>query len=75
MQPWDVERVRRSVVMTAPGHPAALDRSMALQVIGELQDLQDRHRRIVELLGEMEALFAQLRSVVAGQQSPRPPGP
>jgi len=61
--------------MTAPGHTAALDRSTALQVIGELQELQERHRRIVELLGELAALFAQLRSVVAGQESPPPTAP
>ena len=67
MQPWDVERVRRSVVMTAPGHPAALDRSTALQVIEELQELQERHRRIGELVAQIEALCAELRSVVAGE--------
>lgn len=72
MQPWDVERVRRSVVMTAPGHPAALDRSTALEVIGELQDLQERHRRIAELLEGIDRLLAELRSALAGSPSARP---
>ena len=73
MQPWDVERVRRSVVMTAPGHPAALDRSSALEVVEALQEHMERLRRIGELLGQLELLCAELRSVLAGQ--PPPPAP
>jgi hypothetical protein len=39
-----VERLRRSVAMLAPRHPAALDRETALALLEELQRLQSQAR-------------------------------
>jgi hypothetical protein len=55
--PWDdyaLERIRRSVAMLTPRHPAALDREAALGLLAELQHARQRDRRA-------QALFDQLR--------------
>ncbi len=52
-----LERIRRSVVLLAPGHPAGLDREAAIKVLEELQRLQGRDRRIKELLDEVVAML------------------
>jgi len=64
MQPWDLERIRRSVVMAAPRHPGALSRETALEVISQLEDLQGRHNRIRQLLEELRPLLRELRTLV-----------
>jgi transposase len=52
-----LERIRRSVVLLAPGHPGGLDREAAIKVLEELQRLQGRDRRIKELLDEVVAML------------------
>ena len=53
----DSERLRRSIVLLAPRHPGGLDREAAMAVVEELQRMQDRDRRVGELLDQVIALL------------------
>jgi hypothetical protein len=53
----DLERLRRSVVMLAPGHPSGLDREAAMTLLGELQRLKQRNVRAVALTTELLELL------------------
>ena len=64
----DVERMRRSVAMLAPRHPAALDREAALRLFAELQRLQRKDRRIRQLLEQVRVLLES----AAGEQHADP---
>jgi hypothetical protein len=55
----NLERLRRSIAMLAPGRPDGLDRDWALQIIGELQRAQRRNRRYEELVTQLQTLRAQ----------------
>jgi hypothetical protein len=55
----NLERLRRSVAMLAPGRPDGLDRERAIQIISELQRLQCRDRRYRELVAQLRALLDQ----------------
>ena len=61
-KPEDVERIRRSVVLLAPGHPGGLDREAAIAVLEELQRLQSRDRRVTELLDRVCLLIDAART-------------
>ncbi len=54
----ELERLRRSVACLAPRDPGALDREAALEVLGELQRLRERDRRLSELLDQAAGLLA-----------------
>jgi hypothetical protein len=58
-EPHNLERLRRSIAMLAPGRPDGLDRDRALQIIGELQRLQRQDRRYRELVAQLRALLDQ----------------
>jgi len=53
----DLERLRRSIALLAPRHPGGLDREAAMAVVEELQRMQDRDRRVGELLDQSIALL------------------
>jgi hypothetical protein len=59
LSPTAVESLRRSVVMLAPRHPAALDREAAIEILSELQRLQRRSRRLDGLIDQVRALLAE----------------
>lgn len=59
----ELDRLRRSLAMLAPGHPAAMSRETALALVEELERLRRRHR---QLAGAVNALHAVI---------PRRPGP
>ena len=47
MQPWDLENIRRSLAMAPPDGPAtALTNSQAVQLIGQVIELQDKVTRL-----------------------------
>jgi len=50
---FEIEQVRRSLVMLAPGHPSALGREDALRLVTELADLQARLERLRAGLGQL----------------------
>lgn len=56
-KPEDLERIRRSVVLLTPRHPAALDREAAIAVLEELQRLQSRDRRVTDLLNRVSTMI------------------
>ena len=61
MEPWEIEQLRRSVVMLPAGHSAgAVTREQALQLFDEIAGLQretGRYRKAVsELLEVLRAL-------------------
>jgi hypothetical protein len=58
-EPHNLERLRRSIAMLAPGRPDGLDRDRALQIIGELQRLQRQDRRYQDLVTQLWALLDQ----------------
>lgn len=53
----DLERLRRSIALLAPRHPGGLDREAAMAIIEELQRMQDKDRRVAELLDEVRRLL------------------
>lgn len=55
----DLERLRRSVAMLAPGHPSGLNREAAMQVLAELQRLRQRDSRASALVDELQRLLNQ----------------
>jgi hypothetical protein len=58
-EPHNLERLRRSIAMLAPGRPDGLDRDRAIQIIGELQRLQRVDRRYHDLVTQLRALLDQ----------------
>ncbi len=46
----ETEQLRRSIVMLAPRHPAAIDRELALEILAELLRLQRRARHLSEAI-------------------------
>ena len=55
----DIERMRRSVAMLSPRHPAALDREAALGLLTELQRLQRKDRRVRHLVRQVSGLLEE----------------
>jgi hypothetical protein len=53
----ELERLRRSVVMLTPQHPAALNREAALQLLEELQRMRRADERLDRLIMELRALL------------------
>lgn len=51
MESWDIEGLRRSLVMLQPGAPSFLKREEAIQIVEELARVQ----------GRLEQLKAELR--------------
>ena len=62
LSPEDLERIRRSIVLLAPRQPAGLDREAAVALLGELQRLQGKDRRVQHLLDQVAALLASART-------------
>jgi hypothetical protein len=62
LSPEDLERIRRSIVCLAPRQPAGLDREAAVALLGELQRLQGKDRRVQHLLDQVSALLAAARA-------------
>ena len=62
LSPEDLERIRRSNVCLAPRQPAGLDREAAVALLGELQRLQGKDRRVQHLLDQVSALLAAART-------------
>jgi hypothetical protein len=56
-EPHNLDRLRRSIAMLAPGQPDGLDRDRALQIIRELQGLQWADRRYRELVARLRAIL------------------
>jgi hypothetical protein len=58
LESWELENLRRSIVMIRAGEPAtALDRDRALKFLAELQRLERRDRRVSELVAELRAVL------------------
>lgn len=62
LTPEELERIRRSIVLLAPRQPAGLDREAATELLGELQRLQGKDRRVQLLLGQVAALLEAARA-------------
>lgn len=57
MEPWEIEQLRRSIVMLSPGQTTALRREEALAVLDELQGIQRESRRYRELVEKIRGLM------------------
>lgn len=59
VEPWEIENLRRSVVMLPPGHSAgSMSREQALALFDQLANLEEetaRYREIVERLKQLAA--------------------
>jgi hypothetical protein len=59
VEPWEIEVLRRSVVMLSPGHSAgAMSREQALALFDEIAGLEQettRYREIVDRLKQLAA--------------------
>jgi len=62
LKPEDLERIRRSVVLLAPRHPAGPDREAAIAILEELQRLQSWDRQVTELLDRVSAMIETVRN-------------
>ena len=62
LTPEELERIRRSIVLLAPRQPAGLDREAAVALLGELQRLQGKDRRVQQLLAQVVGLLEAARS-------------
>ncbi len=60
-RPEDLERIRRSIALLQPKQPSGLDREAAMGLLEELQRLQRKDRRVLELLDEVAALLTAAR--------------
>ena len=57
MEPWQIENLRRSVVMLSPGTSAgALTREQALALFDELADLEQQTARYQDLVEQIRGL-------------------
>ena len=70
LNPEDLERIRRSIVCLAPRQPAGLDREAAVALLGELQRLQGKDRRVQRLLvcGARQMRIKDVRVRVVGDR-------
>jgi hypothetical protein len=56
----ELENLRRSIAMIKPGQPAtALGREQALKFLAELQRLEQRDRRVSELVAQLRAVLEE----------------
>jgi hypothetical protein len=62
LTPEELERIRRSIVLLAPRQPAGLDREAAVTLLGELQRLQGKDRRVQQLLAQVIELLEAARA-------------
>ncbi len=62
LTPEELERIRRSIVLLAPRQPAGLDREAAVSLLGELQRLQGKDRRVQQLLAQVAGLLEAARA-------------
>jgi hypothetical protein len=62
LTPEELERIRRSIVLLAPRQPAGLDREAAVSLLGELQRLQGKDRRVQQLLAQVIELLEAARA-------------
>jgi hypothetical protein len=62
LNPEELEQMRRSIVLLAPRQPAGLDREAAAALLGELQRLQGKDRRVQQLLAQVAALLEAARA-------------
>ena len=62
LTPEELERIRRSIVLLAPRQPAGLDREAAVSLLGELQRLQGKARRVQQLLAQVVGLLEAARA-------------
>jgi hypothetical protein len=61
MEPHDIDRLRRSVVMLPPGHSAgALTREQALSLIEEVERLDTVTARYREVIAQLRVLLNQI---------------
>jgi hypothetical protein len=59
LNPYELERLRRSIVMLQPGQPAGLDREDAMRLLAETQRLQHQLADIMARLREIGGEGAQ----------------
>lgn len=57
---YEIQRLRRSIVMLPPGQAANLDRDHALTLLAELQRLQQAQRAVAE---DLQAILDRLQGV------------
>jgi hypothetical protein len=62
---YDLERLRRSIVLLAPKQPSGLDREAAMALLEELQRLQTKDRRVTGLLDQVTTLLEAAREADA----------
>ncbi|MDE3203941.1 MAG: hypothetical protein KGQ66_06925 [Acidobacteriota bacterium] len=61
MEPYELERIRRSVAMLAPGHSAgALTREAAMDLLEEIASLRAETYRYRQVVGQLRALLATI---------------
>jgi hypothetical protein len=61
MEPHDIDRLRRSVVMLPPGHSTgALTREQALHLIEEVERLDTLTARYREAIAQLRVLLNQI---------------
>jgi hypothetical protein len=53
VDPYELERLRRSIVMLQPGQPAGLKREEAMRLLAETQRLQ---RQLADVMGKLRAI-------------------
>jgi hypothetical protein len=57
LEPHNLERLRRSIVMLTPGQPAGLDRERAVRLLDGLQRLQRSDRRYRQAVQQLRAIL------------------
>ena len=61
MEPWEIENLRRSVVMLAPGHSVGvMSREQALELFGELNRLDQTTNRYREVVAQLRHILDSL---------------
>ena len=58
LDPHELERLRRSIVMLQPGQPAGLKREEAMRLLSETQRLQ---RQLADVLTKLRAIVDESR--------------
>ena len=60
LESWKVENLRRSIAMLPPDQPVTgLQREEALRILDELQRLEQRDRKVIELVARLQAVLGE----------------
>jgi hypothetical protein len=60
LESWKVESLRRSIAMLAPDQPVTgLQREEALRILAELQRLEQRDRKVTQLVAQLQAVLGE----------------